>query len=207
MIIKGIKTGKRGNSLLLFDENYNEKNFMSIKTEILIKNGLKVGDCLGEENLEELISESEIHKAKEKALNLLSYRGRSKKELKNRIAQKSNEAYADIAVKKMEDLGLINDKAFAKEYALELLHKRKFSISGAKYKLREKGIDNEIIEEALEEIDINEEQQALDVINKKFLKITADEKGKKRVMNVLIRLGYNQSVIKRAFAIYESSNG
>ncbi len=59
----------------------------------------------------------------------------------------------------------------------------------------------------MEEIDINEEQQALDVINKKFLKITADEKGKKRVMNVLIRLGYNQSVIKRAFAIYESSNG
>ncbi len=204
MIIKGIKKGKRGDSFLFFDKNFNDKNFMSLKTEILLKNGIKIGECLDEDKLERLIAESEIHRAKEKALNLLSYRSRSKKELKKRIEQESNEAYADIAVKKMEDLGLVNDKAFAVEYASELLFKRKFSLSGAKYKLREKGIEDELIEEVLAGMNIDEEQQALDVINKKLLKKVVDEKNKKRVINVLNRLGYSWGVIKRAFLVFEN---
>ncbi len=199
MVIKEIKKDKRGNSLLRFDED----NLMKINTEIMLKNGIKAGDSLNDDELEKLQKESEIYKAKNKALNLLSYRSRSKKELKEKIQRESGEVYADIAVKKMENLGLLNDKIFAKDYAEELVFKKKFSISGAKYRLREKGIENEIIEEIFNNMEVNEKLQALDVINKRLLKKAVDEKSKNKVVNILVRLGYSWNTIKRAFELFE----
>lgn len=201
MVITEIKKGKRGNSLLFGDGQY----LMSLKDEVLIKSGVKVGTHIDESVLNNIKKISEICKAKEKALNLLSYRGRSKKELKDRIARDTDEIYASLAVEKMESLGLINDVSFAEQYAQELLFNKRCSFSLTRYKLREKGISEEIIDSVLSKIDVNEDDQVLFLLNNKFYKKIKDEKSKKRVINTLSRLGYSWSVIKNAFSALDES--
>ena len=209
MIITEIKKGRRGNYLLFSDSGY----FMSLKAEILIKKGIKTGYNINENEIEEIKKENNLYKAKEKAFHLLSYRSRSQKELKDRIKKEAGENCAETVVKKMETLGLINDKVFARQYCGELFLNKKMAIAGVRYKLREKGIDDEIVEEVLKEFDINEEKQILSLLNGKFLKKMKNEntkgenieneKGKNRVINSLSRLGYSWSTIKRALALFE----
>lgn len=199
MVITQIKKGKRGNSFLFLDGEY----FTSIKTEILIKNGIKAGETIDEAKLEKIKQESDLFKAQQKALNLLSYRARSKKELKDRIKRETCETYADLTVKKMESLGLVNDKNFAKDYANELFLRKKISILGVKYKLKEKGISEEIIDQVLNDINVDEEKQALVFLQKRFSGKINDEKSKSKAINALNRLGYSWETIKRAMFTFE----
>lgn len=197
MVITGIKKGRRGNSLLFCDGEY----IVSLNTEVVLKNGIKVGMHIDEEILEDIKKKSDIRKAEEKALNLLTYRGRSKKELQDRLARDTDEASASLAVEKMDRLGLVDDKAFAEQYAHELLYNKRFSLSAVKYKLRARGISEEVIEELFSEVDIDEHQQVLFLLKGKFCRKIGDEKSKNRTINSLVRMGYGYGVIKKAFSI------
>lgn len=198
MVITDIKKGKKSNIYLYVDGKY----YLSLKDEILVKSGLKVGSCVDEEILYNLKKESGIYRAKEKAFNLLSYRNRSKKELKERLEREVDEKSADIAIKKVENLGLINDRSFAREYAIELLFNKRVSVSLVKYKLQFKGISDEIIEEILESLPVDEEKQVLYLLRNKFSYKMKDEEGIKRVISSIKRLGYNWDTIKRALSFY-----
>lgn len=201
MIITEIKRGKRGCYLVFGDEEY----LMSVKAEVLIKSGIKVGKHVDEDTLAGIKKQSDFYRAKEKALNLLSYRGRSKKELKDRLSRDADEKSVDMALQKMESLGLINDESFAMQYAEELLLNKRVSLSLAKYKLREKGISDEIIEKVFLQFDINEEEQVLFLLRKKYLEKMQDEKSKTSVVRALMRRGYNLSTVKRAFSLLNDS--
>lgn len=198
MVITDIKKGKKSNIYLYVDGKY----YLSLKDEILVKSGLKVGSCVDEEILYNLKKESGIYRAKEKAFNLLSYRNRSKKELKERLEREVDEKSADIAIKKVENLGLINDRSFAREYAIELLFNKRVSVPLVKYKLQFKGISDEIIEEILESLPVDEEKQVLYLLRNKFSYKMKDEEGIKRVISSIKRLGYNWDTIKRALSFY-----
>ncbi len=197
MIITQIRRGRRGNSLLFCDGEY----IVSLNTEVVLKNGIKVGMYVDEDILEDIKKKSDIRRAEEKALNLLAYRGRSKKELQDRLARDTDEVSASVAVEKMGKLGLVDDKAFAEQYAHELLYNKRLSLSATKYKLRARGISEEVIEELFCEINIDEQQQVLFLLKGKFHRKIGDEKSKNRVVNSLIRMGYGYGVIKKAFSI------
>lgn len=197
MIITQIRRGRRGNSLLFCDGEY----IVSLNTEVVLKNGIKVGMYVDEDILEDIKKKSDIRRAEEKALNLLAYRGRSKKELQDRLARDTDEVSASVAVEKMGKLGLVDDKAFAEQYAHELLYNKRLSLSATKYKLRARGISEEVMEELFSEINIDEQQQVVFLLKGKFHRKIGDEKSKNRVVNSLIRMGYGYGVIKKAFSI------
>lgn len=197
MIVTDIKKGKNGNSLLFCDGRY----LMAIKTEVILKNKIEVGFFIDDKIFNKIKDESDLCKAKEKAFNLLTYRNRSKKELRERLLRVTSETATELAIKKMETLGLVDDFTFASQYAKELFNKR-FSVLKVKYKLKEKGICSNIIEEVIADINVNEEKQILILLRSKFWGKFNDEKGKNRVINILNRMGYEFSVIKRAFSLY-----
>ena len=174
---------------------------VKIDTEIFVRSGLKPGDELTDEELHELIQASDARRAKEKALYLLEHRSHSKKELTDKIARTaaSREA-AQAAADRMEELGLLNDEAYARDLARELFTRRRFGRARVRQELRLKGIDNVLIDELLEEY--NDADMALEniraVLSKKYSGWEGDEKTRRRAFAALQRLGYSYDLIRQA---------
>ena len=98
------------------------------------------------------------------------------------------------AVEKARKFGYIDDKRYAERYIAA--YKGKYSKLKLKYKLAEKGIDKEIIENALEESDIDETPMIKKLLEKKNY-FDADELEKKqKIVASIMRKGYRYTEIK-----------
>ena len=98
---------------------------------------------------------SEKQRANEKALNLITYRDHSKKELKEKLSRTYSEETAEEIAEKMQEAGLVNDEEYARKYAEELLCKKHMSMRGIEFRLREKGISPEIIQTISKELEFD----------------------------------------------------
>ncbi len=199
MVITNIKEGKTLFALYI-DEEYVD---MICKTAI-VDFGIKIGDKINDEKLHKLLSYSEYVRAKDKALDLLSYRDHSERELYDKLRLKFSENACRGAVEKLKELNIIDDRRFAERYANELIESKKLSLRGVKSKLYQKGINKELIDEIIEEIEINPVEQIIKLLETKFSRSLDDEKGIKRVNNSLLRMGYSYSDIKSALDEYIS---
>ena len=123
------------------------------------------------------------------------YRSYSKKQLCNKLKLKFGQDICEKTVKKMENLNLVDDESYAKNYAQYLANNKYYSLRRIKRELSLKGIDKEIILETLEKLDIDEYENINKVICKKEIK---NDKDKKRLIDKLLRLGYEWSQISHA---------
>ena len=180
---------------------------VKIDTETYLRSGLKPGAELTDEELHGLIQASDARRAKEKALYLLEHRNHSKKELTEKIARTaaSREA-ARAAAEQMEELGLINDEAFARDYARELFGRKRFGARRVRQELKLKGIGDELIGELLAEYGDEEfaQENIRAVLEKKYADWPEDEKARRRAYAALQRLGYSYDQIRRAMGSLET---
>lgn len=200
MIITDLKPVKKSLSLVYIDGEY----AMKLDTATLAENGIIVGYTIDDDELKELIEKSDYRRAKEKALYLISGRDYSKKQLMDKIKKDSSEETAEEVCERMEELGLLNDENYARRLAHDLIYLKKLSVKGAKYKLMEKGIDRELCDEILEEFEVDPVEQLTEIIERKYADKLDDEKGRRRTIAALQRLGYSWSDIKSALAEYEN---
>ena len=120
MLITGAEERKKGMTALYIDGEY----AVSIDTVTFISSGKKTGSDITDEELYELIRTSKINRAKEKALYLIEYRARSRKEIEDKLVPLYGDEAAQSAIDRLEELGLINDEAFAREFARQLFENR-----------------------------------------------------------------------------------
>ncbi|MBR5497856.1 MAG: RecX family transcriptional regulator, partial [Clostridia bacterium] len=73
--------------------------------------------------------------------------------------------------------------------------------------LRLKGIDKDIIDSVISEIEIDYSSSIIDIIEKKYSGCLDDEKGRRRMFAGLMRLGFSYSDVKSALADYDFSVG
>lgn len=176
---------------------------VKVDAEIFAQSGLRVGDCLSDRELRELLQKSDARRAQEKALYLLEYRNHSKKELEDKIArgQASREA-ARAAAEKMEELGLLNDEAYARSHAREMIARKNWGPGRIRQELRLKGIPGEMIDGILEEYGGEERElgNARAVLERKYSGWQEDEKTQRRAFSALQRLGYSYDLIRRAMS-------
>lgn len=170
-----------------------------VDTEVFLLSRLKPGDQLTQEELSELMERSDARRAREKALYLLEHRSHSKRELTEKIARTaaSREA-AQAAADRLEEIGLIDDKAFAESYARELFLRKRFGALRVRQELSRKGIDRELIDQVMApylEEDTGEENIAL-VLAKRYPLWREDEKVRRRAVAALQRLGYSYGQIR-----------
>lgn len=173
---------------------------VKIDRETFALSGLKLGDELDDEELHDLIQRSERRRAQEKALYLLEYRSHSKKELEDKIARAAaSRDAARAAAEHMEELGLVNDEAYARELARTLFTRKRYGANRVRQELRLKGIDDELIQELLEEYGDEEEtlQNLHAVLEKKYPAWQEDEKVRRRAYAALQRMGYSHEQIRR----------
>ena len=198
MIITDIVPKRKKLSALYIDGEF----AMKLDTETIITSPYSVGCEISDEQLKELIQASDEKRAKEKALWLISYRDHSKRELEEKISRTSDKDSAKKAVERMEELGLVNDEKFARRYAEDLINVKHMSARGAKYKLREKGIDRELAQQILEELDPDPSEHIQILIETKYRNTLNTEKGKRRAVAALQRMGYSWGDINSVLSQY-----
>ena len=174
--------------------------------------GIKSGSEVTPEQLEELLTESARRKMMNKALDLLSMRDYSRRELSDKLVTKAWEKkeqkdmdlgslkqQASDICDRLEELGLLNEERFARSYVDELIRRKHLSKSGLKTALIQKGVQRDIIETVLEEVDVDPVEQVRELLATKFKnRDFSDEKQKTRTVNALLRLGYRYNEIHAA---------
>ncbi len=138
-------------------------------------------------------------------LRLLSYRDHSEKELTDKLVQKGHKrSFCESACEKLKEYGYINDERYAENFAESLFERKGMSIKGIKNELFRKGISREIADSVAEKLDINPILRIIDLLNTKYARSLYDEKGIKRTVAALQRLGYSWSDISSALRQVEA---
>ncbi|MBE6755191.1 MAG: regulatory protein RecX [Clostridia bacterium] len=161
---------------------------------------------IDEEDLEELREDIEMRRAWLKALDLLSLRSHSQKELIVKLRRKYSQETAEAVAHKAAELGLIDDEAFAEMYARELIERKKYGISRVKNELRLKGISSHIIESVIFSLDFDSKESIINLVERKYARKLSDEKGRRQVIAALQRLGYSYSDIRAALSEFDISD-
>ena len=138
---------------------------------------------------------------KEKALNLLEYRAHSRKELFDKLKRFAEISSVNEVLDMLEEGGLLDDEAYAFQYAHDLMEMKLFGPARLKIELSRKGIDEETAQRAIwaaeEEIGFAEERLER-LIEIKYKNMLSDEKNRAKTINSLFRLGYGYDMIKDA---------
>ena len=194
MIITGIEERKKSLTALYIDGEY----AVSVDTMTFLSTGKKVGSEITDEELYELIETSKYNRAKEKALYLIEYRSRTKRELYDKLIVLFGESATKRAIERLEELGLIDDEKYAREYAEVLLDKKGFPRQRAEFELMKKGIDKDVIEEILDELEPEPVEQIKKLLQTKFARRLSNEKDLAKTVNALKAMGYRWSDINEA---------
>lgn len=195
MIIVSVKLRRKGLTEVFTDEIES----VMISTKIWQESGYREENEISFEELDEMIKKSDRYRAKEKALYLLTYRDHSKKELCEKINKTLPKDSAKAAADYMEEIGLLDDERYAKNYAESLLNHKGFGKRRIFHELEAKGVDRDTIEQIISELCFSPEEKITEIIEKKYPQAIDDEKVYNRAVNALIRYGYQYSEINAAF--------
>ena len=198
MLITAAEERKKGMTALYINGEY----AVSVDTLTLASKGFRTGSEITDDELYELLEASKISRAKEKALYLIEYRSRTEKELRDKLVPLFGEDAADAAIERLNQLGLIDDLKYAREYAEQLIRRKHFSRERAAFELMKKGIDRDTADEVLDEIDADPCEQIKALLETKYARAMEDEKGRNRTINSLRAMGYKWYDIKEAMSEY-----
>jgi len=97
--------------------------------------------------------EEELKKAKGIALRMLTYRDRSKQEMRDRLEQKGICASViENVVTLLSDYGYLDDQTFAQRLARSLLETKNWGFSRIGVALRDRGLAPELVEETVSQL-------------------------------------------------------
>ena len=179
--------------------------------ETVLKNGLKVGQTLTDHLIDTLLSGDEEKKAKEYAFNLLSYRDRSCRELRDRLKEKGyDKETIERVIRSLERSHLLDDEKFALAWGRDRLGKHPMGARLLSQELRQKGIDQGIIDRAIEHLygETDEVQLATTAIERRKERYTDLERHKayKRMSDYLLRRGFSWDVVRDVLQGIESEH-
>ncbi len=152
------------------------------------------------------IDEDEFAEIKEKvntrrcynyAVSLLSRRDHSEGELRQKLRQKGYSDGIEEALDKLKGQGYLDDERFARMYVGELIRLKGYGKARLKRELYRKGVSREITDIILEEAEFPEDKLEK-IIRRKYMRYLDDEKGVRRTVNALLRLGYSFGEIRDA---------
>lgn len=164
--------------------------------------GLRPGVEVEEERLDELLYLSHKKRAKSKALWLLSRRDYGSRELQRKLSEEAPEEVAKEVVEWLTELHYVDDRRYARAVAEQLICRKHYSPHRAVYDLVYRGVERDIAEEAVEEAEPDVRQSIADVIEKKYLRNLSDERGVRRAVMGLQRLGYRYGEIREVLDDY-----
>lgn len=194
-MILSVKQGKANKIHIYVDEEYRA----TVDSDYWYSEKYRNLKEINEEELTELLDVVSFRRAYNKGLDFLSRRPYGTKELIKKLCEKGHDKQsAEKACERLTELGLLNDEEFARILANELLERKNYSIKRIQQELSFRGISREIVENTVESLDNDPQSSIIIVVRKKYMNKIGDEKGRKRTIDALMRLGYSYSDIKNA---------
>lgn len=124
-----------------------------VMLEALERNRLGVGDSLPPARKHELLNDHEDLCVRDAALNLISYRARTRVELRRRLRRKGfRPPRIDLCLDRLEERGLIDDEAVAAAFIRDRLRHRPRGRASLSSELRAKGVSTELASETVERV-------------------------------------------------------
>ena len=140
---------------------------------------------------------SEKNPLLEKAVSLLNYRAHSRKELADKLKQKTGCGDTELneVLDRLEELGFLNDRSYAAAVVRSCARKG-YGAQRALTELSRRGIPKELREEALAEMP--EDGGALERLIRAKLKDPSDRDEVRKVTAAMVRRGFSWDEIRRA---------
>jgi len=121
-----------------------------ISEDVFFSIPVHIGDTLTDQQLDEILGADSQQKILDVALNLLSFRMRSKAELMRRLKRKNfNEDGIYAVMKKLETKGYIDDQKFALVFAREKVRRKLIGPVALRSEFSVHGLDPDIVEYTL----------------------------------------------------------
>ncbi|WP_300528863.1 recombination regulator RecX [Peptacetobacter sp.] len=197
-IITKIEAQKRSKDRvnIYVDEEY----FMAVYAELVYTHSLKKGMEIDKESLESLLHDEMYMKAKNKALSILSKSDQSEKKLREKLLNDYDENIVEEVIEFLKGYKLINDNLLAEKIVHDNMNLSKFGKNKIKQNLYNKGIAASDIQDAISQIDPDEEYENAKYLAEKRLKrLKGEDKNKinQKIYQHLAYKGFNYDIIKR----------
>lgn len=186
--------------------------YINLRMKDFEKFPVQEGDVLDEQAFEDRLSAAQYEEAYEDALTLLDYSQRTAAELRRKLLDKGYAPpAADAVVQRLTEIRLIDDATYAQRI-VESIARKPVGVYAAKRKLRAKGFDEDDADDALEQLD-DEQQSAMALALARKLLPRYEGKGDARAVRnklsqALARRGFSWEIVKGAIdAVMDEDEG
>ena len=193
-MILTVKPGKRDKVHVYIDGDYRT----TVDSLYFSTCGFRDGAELSSDEAARFLHDANDRRAFNKGASLLSYQDRTRRQLVERLREDYGEEAAENAADRLEELRLLDDARFAENYAAELLRRKKCAPRRIMQELLQKGVDRDTAEETVQGLDFAADACIIELLQTKFAGKFRDEKGLRRTIAALQRLGYGYSDIRSA---------
>lgn len=201
MVIQELKPSQRvqGRWLAMLEDG----SILRVGQQEIADFALYAGRELTEEEAAALTAGLRSRQMRERALELLSRKPQSRRELTRKLNEwGAGPEEADAVCDRMEELGYLNEAAYAARI-VEVYSARGFGEKKLRDELYRRGVPREEWDEALARVE--DATQAIDdFLQKKLTGWTGDRKRLQKVTAALARRGFSWSDIRDALARYET---
>ena len=163
---------------------------------------LEEGTEITEEKLAVIKNTTVFEDAKNYSARLISSRSYTEKAMREKLVSHIGDSeITDKTISFLKEYKLIDDYDYATRFARDLVHLKKLGITSVKWKLKEKGISDSIIESVLSELDFSDEiEENLKSLAQKKLSGNYDIKNIMKVKRYLASRGYSFDDINKVFS-------
>lgn len=176
----------------------NEELAFTVHEDVLIKHRIMRGHHIDSGEAELIAAEEERHATWADALTYMGRKPRALREVKIYLKRKGHsETLAEEAVKRLEEQGYADDAQFAQQWAEHRMIEQRKGRRWVQQELQHKGVKRELIQEALAQVDPQEELAAArHLAQKRWSSMQGAPADKRRkLMAFLLRRGYSGSLV------------
>lgn len=174
-----------------------------VSETVLVKHGLHRGQDIDEHTVQSIVQADTRELAHQAAINFISYRPRSSKEVLDKLIRKGFES--DLArqiVDQLREMMLINDLEFARMFVRDKLRGKPMGRALLRKKLLEKGMSFQLAERILKEyVTAENEQEAAQALAERKFKMSRKRFSglepalqQKRLADYLLNRGFSAEV-------------
>lgn len=198
MLITGIKQLSPDTLLVSLDGGEDIKASLGAVTELRLYTGRE----LDEGQLSELVALSQRDRARAKALEMLSHRMLSRRELCEKLCRKGiSEEAAEYCASWLEEKGFLDEEAYAAALARHY-SARGYGAGRLKAELSRRGVERELWDEALETMPVNRDK--IDKFIAARLKDSSDREQIRKISAALSRRGFSWEEIREGLRRFEA---
>ena len=193
------KIGRQKNNPERYNIYLNDEYAFAVDESTLIKFGLMKGKTLEQFDIDEIAYEDEIAKAFNKALHFLTFQMRSEYEVKKKLLDAGHgEAVVLEAIRKLENLGFLNDATYSKALLETKKRTMKKGPRAIRQDLKKKGIDKSLQDEVLESFTYEEQLDIAMQLAEKEVRVgnrKTPTQVRQKIQDVLMRKGYSFNIV------------